>query len=125
MELPADRTAPSRARRFVAETLRGWDVPKTVSDDAVLLVSELVTNALLHARSAPVIECTSREGRVRFAVHDTSPTVPRRRHYTPDAVTGRGLALVEALASRWGTDPAPDGKRVWFELDIAAHRAVH
>jgi anti-sigma regulatory factor (Ser/Thr protein kinase) len=124
MELPADRTAPSQARRFVAATLREWDVSRSVIDDAVLLVSELVTNALLHARSAPILECTRRRGRIRFEVCDDSPAVPRRRHYANDAVTGRGLALVETLATRWGTEPFRNGKRVWFEMDLDARSAV-
>jgi anti-sigma regulatory factor (Ser/Thr protein kinase) len=124
MQFPADRTAPSRARRFVAETLRSWDVPRRVIDDAVLLVSELVTNALLHARSAPVVELDRLNGRIRFVVCDDSPALPRRRRYARDAVTGRGIALVETLATQWGSEPTGEGKRVWFELDADAARAV-
>jgi anti-sigma regulatory factor (Ser/Thr protein kinase) len=117
MEFPADRTAPSRARRFVADTLRSWDVPRERIGDAVLLVSELVTNALLHARSAPRVELTRHQAHVRVAVADDSTTVPRRRRYANDAVTGRGIALVETLASRWGSERDGAGKRVWFEID--------
>ena len=117
MEFPADRTAPSRARRFVADTLRGWDVPRAKIADAVLLVSELVTNALLHARSAPSVEVTRNDDHIRCVVLDDSPMVPRRRHYASDAVTGRGIALVETLATRWGSERNGPGKRVWFELD--------
>jgi anti-sigma regulatory factor (Ser/Thr protein kinase) len=122
MEFPADRTAPSRARRFVSDTLRGWDIPRDKIADAVLLVSELVTNALLHARSAPSVELTHDGGRVRVDVVDESPTIPRRRRYASDAVTGRGIALVETLASRWGSEREGSGKRVWFELDVNGTR---
>src|SRR5690348_5410779 len=119
MEFPADRTAPSQARRFVADTLHSWSVPNDVVDDAVLLVSELVTNALLHARSAPVVELEYDADHLRCVVVDSSPVPPRRRRYAEDAVTGRGIALVETLASRWGVDAnGESGKRVWFELAI-------
>ena len=119
MEFPADRTAPSQARRFVADTLRSWDLPSDVTEDAVLLVSELVTNALLHARSAPVVEIDHDVEHLRCVVVDNSSVVPRRRRYANDAATGRGIALVETLASRWGVDvDSGSGKRVWFELAI-------
>jgi anti-sigma regulatory factor (Ser/Thr protein kinase) len=126
MEFPADRTAPSQARRFVADTLHAWAVPSDVADDAVLLVSELVTNALLHARSAPVVEVEYDDELLRCVVVDDSPVVPRRRRYATDAVTGRGIALVETLASRWGVDvDSGAGKRVWFELAIDNARGDH
>jgi anti-sigma regulatory factor (Ser/Thr protein kinase) len=103
----------------VADTLRSWHVPNDVADDAVLLVSELVTNALLHARSAPVVELEHDDVLLRCVVVDHSSVVPRRRRYATDAVTGRGIALVETLASRWGVDvDSGSGKRVWFELAI-------
>jgi anti-sigma regulatory factor (Ser/Thr protein kinase) len=122
MDLPADRTAPSRARRFVSDALQAWGISSDTIADAVLLVSELVTNALLHARSAPSVEVTHRELVIRCDVTDSSPLVPRRRHYANDAVTGRGMALVEALATRWGSERDGVGKRVWFELDVDAVR---
>jgi anti-sigma regulatory factor (Ser/Thr protein kinase) len=122
MDLPADRTAPSRARSFVGEAMRSWHLPNDTIADAVLLVSELVTNALLHARSAPSVEVTLQDGRLRCVVSDDSPLVPRRRRYASDAATGRGIALVETLASRWGSDPDGSGKRVWFELDVNGAR---
>jgi anti-sigma regulatory factor (Ser/Thr protein kinase) len=122
IELPADRTAPSRGRRFVGDTLRSWGYSDDVVDDAMLLVSELVTNALLHARSAPTVELTRHGGRVRCVVVDDSPTEPRRRRYANDAVTGRGIALVETLAHRWGIDRDGDGKRVWFEFSAEPTR---
>jgi anti-sigma regulatory factor (Ser/Thr protein kinase) len=117
VELPADRTAPSRARRFVSSTLQASNVPPPVIDDAVLLASELVTNALLHARSAPRLDLVLDGAGLRCTVDDDSVVPPRRRHYDNDAATGRGLALVESLAARWGSEATAHGKRVWFEMD--------
>jgi anti-sigma regulatory factor (Ser/Thr protein kinase) len=118
VELPADRTAPSKARHFVIDTLQGWEAPSSVVDDSALLVSELVTNAILHAHSAPVVEVMRSDDTLRCVVRDASVALPRKRNYSIEAVTGRGLALVDALATRWGTDVIDDGKCVWFEVSL-------
>jgi anti-sigma regulatory factor (Ser/Thr protein kinase) len=81
-----------------------------------LLVTELVTNAILHARTPLLLTLESRPGSVRIRVEDESNEQPALRHYEPDAVTGRGLALVEQLASSWGVDTTPSGKAVWCEV---------
>jgi anti-sigma regulatory factor (Ser/Thr protein kinase) len=96
--------------------LHSWGISGATTADAVLLVSELVTNALLHARSAPTVELTRDGDRVRVAVCDDSPVAPRRRQYATDAATGRGIALVDHLATEWGSERVGDGKCVWFEL---------
>jgi hypothetical protein len=77
---------------------------------------------LLHARSAPSVEVTRANDHIRCVVLDDSPAIPRRRHYASDAVTGRGIALVETLATRWGSERDGPGKRVWFELDTNGER---
>jgi anti-sigma regulatory factor (Ser/Thr protein kinase) len=118
VDLPADRTAPSKARHFVIDTLESWHAPTSVIDDSALLVSELVTNAILHAHSAPVVEVMRSDDTFRCIVRDDSAVMPRRRRYNVEAVTGRGLALVEALSTRWGSEPAGDGKCVWFEVSL-------
>jgi len=82
----------------------------------VLLTSELVTNALLHAHSAPEVAVGLVDGRLRVAVSDATTTVPVRKRYGKDAATGRGLLLIETMASAWGTEPVDGGKVVWFEL---------
>jgi two-component sensor histidine kinase len=105
-------------------TLQAAGVPPRVVEDVVLLASELVTNALLHARSAPRVDVKANAHGVRCAVSDDSPVPPRRRHYANDAATGRGIALVEALAARWGTERVGDGKCVWFEIDYDDEAAV-
>lgn len=105
------------ARRFVADTLGGWGCDALV-ETARLLVSELVTNAVLHARTAMTLVVGLRRGGVRVEVHDGSPGSPVLREYGDDAMTGRGLALVAELSARWGVDRDRDGKSVWFELDV-------
>jgi anti-sigma regulatory factor (Ser/Thr protein kinase) len=116
LELSPDHTAASRARRFVAETLRAWGY-ESVIPDAELLVSELVTNAVLHARSSARVELVRNGNILRIAVCDNSRALPRVRDYAPDAVTGRGMLLVDRIARRWGIDPNDGGKCVWFEVE--------
>jgi len=116
LHLPPDHAAAARARRFVSDTLRGWGCDDAIPD-AQLLVSELVTNAVLHARSATRVTVTRDGATVRISVDDDSPTRPRLRELGPEAVTGRGLLLVDRIARRWGVDPRADGKCVWFEVD--------
>jgi anti-sigma regulatory factor (Ser/Thr protein kinase) len=113
--LPSDHTAPSRARHFVAETLRDWELDAIVPD-AELLVSELVTNAVLHAHSPAVVSLARENDHVRVSVSDKSSVLPKLREYGPTAVTGRGMMLVDRVATRWGVDLDGSGKSVWFEL---------
>jgi anti-sigma regulatory factor (Ser/Thr protein kinase) len=116
LHLPPDHAAAARARRFVSDTLRGWGFHDAIPD-AQLLVSELVTNAVLHARSATLVTVARAGATVRISVDDDCPTRPRLRELGPEAVTGRGLLLVDRIARRWGVDPRADGKCVWFEVD--------
>jgi anti-sigma regulatory factor (Ser/Thr protein kinase) len=88
-------------------------------DAASLLVSELVTNAVVHAGSA-VDVVVGHEGihaTLRVEVHDSSERAPRMGGFDLDALSGRGLALVEAMSDRWGVEKDDAGKRVWFELE--------
>jgi serine phosphatase RsbU (regulator of sigma subunit) len=105
-----------RARSFVADTLGtlGWEER---CDDAVFLVSELIANVALHARTPCVVTIGPQGGAVRFGVRDASTVVPSVRHYDQAASTGRGLQLVENLAADWGVERLDDGKEVWFLLD--------
>jgi anti-sigma regulatory factor (Ser/Thr protein kinase) len=116
LELPPDHTAAARARQFVAATLRTWGLEALVAD-AELLVSELVTNAVLHARSPARVNVEDAGTVVRVAVCDDSSAPPRVRDYGPNAVTGRGMFLVDRIARRWGVDVDGRGKCVWFEVD--------
>ena len=118
-EIPGAPAAVRAARRLLATTLEEWGLPHLV-EHGTLLVSELVTNAILHARSDVAVEVRRDPEVVRVLVHDAAARPPERRRHGPQAVTGRGLGLVEALSLRWGTDPAelPWRKSVWFELPV-------
>jgi signal transduction histidine kinase len=101
----------------VVTTLNQWHLDR-LRDDAELLVSEVVTNALVHARTDELHLVVRRfdEG-VRVEVEDGGggPT-PRRRAFSHTAVNGRGLGLVDTSAAAWGTERTSFGKVVWFEL---------
>jgi anti-sigma regulatory factor (Ser/Thr protein kinase) len=113
--LPAVTDSVSAARRFVREALIDLDAAGAC-DDAVTLVSELATNAVIHARTPYTIAVSHAGDTVRVGVHDLSAVNPRRRAYGLDATTGRGLRLVATLASSWGIDAETEGKVVWFEV---------
>jgi hypothetical protein len=105
---------PRAARRFVAETLRGWGKDELIPD-ALLVVTELATNAVVHARSDFVVVVSPAGESVRIAVRDASAVVPTRRASSL-GISGRGLELVNALASSWDVEMLPEGKEVWAEL---------
>ncbi|HEY4825920.1 MAG TPA: MEDS domain-containing protein [Solirubrobacteraceae bacterium] len=109
--------APRAARGFVADALRRWGHGETLLQDSQLVVSELATNAVVHARS-PFSVVARREGSgVRLSVHDLSTAQPVLRS-TPDvlALSGRGLQLVAHVTSEWGVETTSAGKTVWAEL---------
>jgi anti-sigma regulatory factor (Ser/Thr protein kinase) len=104
------------ARRWVEDTLAAWGADD-LSWTAMLLVTELSTNAVLHAATAYRVSLNQRDdGTIRIGVSDGSPRKPRARDYGVDATTGRGLGLVGSLAAAWGTSSLPDGKTVWCDL---------
>ena len=119
----ADQVAA--ARRFVASAIQGGGPARDVSR---LLVSEAATNALLHSGSGDggtfSVEYLISGDLLRVEVHDGGgPTGPRRRVHHPESMTGRGLDLFDALSDRWGVDGSPEGRTVWFELDLDAQEA--
>ncbi|WP_406302705.1 SpoIIE family protein phosphatase [Streptomyces sp. NBC_00885] len=111
------------ARAFVRDTLQGWGHADVV-DDAVVLTSELVTNAVVHAGTAADVLCLRTDDGVRVEVGDRYPEreIPLqgsgRVVVSPDRENGRGLLLCAALASRWGVEYTPTHKQVWFQLDL-------
>ena len=113
--LPHDSTAPGLARAFVRSWLASRQL-ETLLDSAVLLTSEVVTNAVLHATGPIELHLDHLGDGARVAVADTSPIGPRRRRHSDRATTGRGLQLIDDVAGDWGWDAAPNGKRVWFTL---------
>ena len=114
-QLPPEAASAGRARRLVGEVLEeaGLD---DLGDVANLLVSETVTNAVLHAATEVGLTVLADDGELRVEVRDGSTVLPGIRHYEDEATTGRGLGLVELLASRWGVDAEAGGKTVWFTL---------
>ncbi|WDO05839.1 SpoIIE family protein phosphatase [Streptomyces murinus] len=111
------------ARSFVRDTLQGWGFADIV-DDAVVLTSELVTNAVVHAGTHAEVLCLRTDDGVRIEVSDQYPEreVPLQNSASPmaspDREGGRGLQLCAALASRWGVDYTPTHKHVWFQLNL-------
>lgn len=120
--LAAQPGSVSAARRFVRSALADSDPPPTLVEDAALVVTELVSNAVLHAGGPITLHVVVSTGpaAVRIEVEDSSPVPPVLREYGTVASTGRGLNLVARMARRWGVDPATRGKRVWAELVAAA-----
>jgi serine phosphatase RsbU (regulator of sigma subunit)/PAS domain-containing protein/anti-sigma regulatory factor (Ser/Thr protein kinase) len=115
-DLSGDVTAPARARHFIAAALAGGTTDRPLVETAILLASELVTNAVVHAEGTVRIGLERSPGRVRVTVGDTSTAEPQLRHAPQDSPSGRGIYLVDQLADRWGVDVHGDGKTVWFEL---------
>ncbi|MET9862475.1 ATP-binding protein [Streptomyces smyrnaeus] len=132
LEIGSDPTEVGRARRWARARLAGAgvDADESLSETLILLISELVTNAVVHT-GCPAVLCmllprrcgggTAHEavGSVRVEVADASSRAPRRRQAEGEDTGGRGLELVSGLADRWGWEHEPGGKRVWCELDTA------
>ena len=114
LELPPHPASVSQARRLVRAVVMESARPE-LSEDAELLTSEVVTNALVHAGGLIRIAAKALKAGVRVEVSDGSPHSPIVRHYGELAGTGRGVQLLDLLA-RWGVEDRPDGKAVWFEL---------
>lgn len=113
---PEPESVPT-ARRFVLDL--GWADDERTRERLGSLTSELVTNAVLHARTPFVVKVSIRANRIRVAVTDNSKTHPAIKQHEPTSATGRGLRIVEAIADRWGVDRLKTGKTVWFELDLS------
>ncbi len=118
IRLPARVSSPARARRFVRDTLEPLAVPSSAIDDVELVATELVTNSVMHARSDVTLTIEPSERSVRLRVEDASSVRPVVRRAGPDAATGRGLFIVEQMASQWGVDMLRDGKVVWVDLPL-------
>jgi anti-sigma regulatory factor (Ser/Thr protein kinase) len=108
------------ARHRMADFLAGR-VDDEVAGTAALLVSELVSNVVVHGLSGGDISATMTAHCLRVEVADGNPVLPRRPPETPPRGRsgGFGLVLVDEFAQRWGAEQTPGGKRVWFELDVS------
>ncbi|MFC9324793.1 ATP-binding protein [Kitasatospora sp. NPDC057015] len=147
LAVQADPAEVGRARRWVRSRLlnQGVDPDAPIAETLVLVVSELVTNAVVHTGCPAVlrllmpVDCTTAAGpspaggarlfamvgplRVEVADASQAAPAPRRAGDDEDATNGRGLELVELLCDRWGWYPDGSGKRVWCEIDAAAGAA--
>jgi anti-sigma regulatory factor (Ser/Thr protein kinase) len=119
ISLPSSPASAAAARRFIEARVAAWSLPKAAGEQLVLVGSELVTNAVLHARTPLTLSLEHHPDRVRISVKDASPAPATLRRYRPDDLTGRGLGVVAALSHRWGINAAPDGKVVWAEVAAA------
>jgi anti-sigma regulatory factor (Ser/Thr protein kinase) len=116
VELAGMPASVHSARVFTAGVLSDDGVEASVVDLAVLLVSELVTNAVVHARSGVRVTIHLDPHRVRVDVEDQGPGRPLVRPFTRDRPNGRGLWIVDRLATEWGTERHAKRKIVWFEV---------
>ena len=114
-ELPATARSVTDARRFVTNALRTWGRGE-LADTAALLTSEVVTNAVLHARTTVDVVVRQLRDGVTVEVSDGSRLAPQGRRTTPQSTTGRGLALLDQLASTWDVKVRSNGKTVRFTL---------
>jgi anti-sigma regulatory factor (Ser/Thr protein kinase) len=112
--------------RVARQELRRWldERSCTNAEDAMLVLSELVTNAMVHAQAGCTIEVQRHDDLLRLDVRDPSPAPPIIVSAHPDDIGGRGLRVVAAIAQAWGWEPTDGGKRVWAHLVAAAHRAA-
>jgi anti-sigma regulatory factor (Ser/Thr protein kinase) len=124
LSLPPNKNAPGLARNFVVD--HGSALPDDVMNDAELLVSELVSNAVLHGSPAITLCVDVDPPRIEVGVRDEGKALPTPavEPPPPSLPRGRGLVIVDRLANSWGVTPTdpPPGKTVWFELGTAAGR---
>lgn len=118
LTLPAAVGSVGSGRRLVREALESWGLEALV-DTAVLLTSEVLTNSVLHARTSMHLTVTrTGDDGVTISVRDGSRHLPQRRAHPPDSTTGRGVELLDALASRWSVHQEQDGKSVIFTVAV-------
>jgi anti-sigma regulatory factor (Ser/Thr protein kinase) len=122
LRLPLTPSSVGDARAFTATLLRGYRVHPSVCETSVLLVSELVTNAIqhaLHTAAASALLTLTRTGELlRIEVADPDPRMPAKHDAFNDDESGRGLIIVEWHATRWGAESTGDGKRVFCEIPM-------
>jgi serine phosphatase RsbU (regulator of sigma subunit)/anti-sigma regulatory factor (Ser/Thr protein kinase) len=121
-EFPADTSASPLARRMLSTWLHSWGVTDDLVETAQLCVSELVTNAVIHAGTPARVTARLDDERLLVLVQDHGNRGAARRaeEHDPSDISGRGLMLVEALSSAWSAEHSADGTTVWFELDLQA-----
>lgn len=119
LDLPANPQTARRARTFVDQHCRRHQITGETRNTALLLTSEIVTNAYLHGRSTARLTLTLTQQRLLVEVADDNSRPPQIVEQHLDALDGRGLTLVDTLATNWGTRGHHTGKVVWFELHLS------
>ncbi|WP_459182245.1 ATP-binding protein [Streptomyces sp.] len=128
LEVGPDPAEVGRARRWARSRLMGSGIgaDEPLAETLILLISELVTNAVVHTGCPAVLRMlfasaqSPERDTVRVEVADASDSPPCPRHAERDETGGRGLELVDGLADRWGWEPEGHGKQIWCEIDRAA-----
>jgi anti-sigma regulatory factor (Ser/Thr protein kinase) len=115
LRLSAEVAAPAAARAAVRDALSARSA--SLRDIAVLLADEIVTNALVHTGGEIELRVQDRRDSIRIEVFDSSSVAPKLRSPGISDERGRGMFIVDSLASSWGVVQTADGKNVWFELD--------
>jgi len=119
LDLAHDATAPRLARRFLGTVLQGWGAEDDIVDRSQLLVSELVSNAVLHGTGPVELHITETDpalGVYRIEVSNAGHGVPAMRRTNNEELSGRGLQLVDSLAREWGSNNIDGHTRVWFDV---------
>ncbi|MFD4273017.1 ATP-binding protein [Streptomyces cyaneofuscatus] len=131
LEVGPDPAEVGRARRWARSRLVGSGIgdDEPLAETLILLISELVTNAVVHTGCPAVLRMLfggggGGSGTVRVEVADASDRPPLQRHAEGEDTNGRGLELVDGLADRWGWQPEGAGKQIWCEVDRGAPAAV-
>ena len=117
-------TTPAAARRFVRAALESVETDPVVIETAELLTDELVTNAIVHAHCKSYLFIRAVKDLVRVEVTDPDDRLPAMGAPDTEAIDGRGLVIVNGLASAWGVEPTTGGKTVWFELSPLSHHGL-
>ena len=119
LHLPPVPASAGKARRFIAELCTATQMPTEMCETAALLVSELVTNAIIHGKTSATIEVHRPPDTLRVSVRDDNPVLPPiGTSPTLSAESGRGLTIVSLLADAWGVEQLDNGKAIWFELRL-------
>jgi anti-sigma regulatory factor (Ser/Thr protein kinase) len=121
LSIDDDVRAVHQARAFTRATLDEWSLPDSLARDAILLVSEMVTNAIVHGRAPIQLRLRQARDHLLIEVDDTATAVPRKLRPTASDIHGRGLQLVAMMADEWGTRPIRDGKSVWCALELTRY----
>ncbi|MGW0364230.1 ATP-binding protein [Streptomyces sp. NPDC002990] len=126
LEVGADPAEVGRARRWARSRLAGSGIgeDEPLAETLILLISELVTNAVVHTGCPAVLRMLFGGPGVRVEVADASDRAPHPRQAAGDDTGGRGLELVDGLADRWGWQREGAGKRIWCEIDCAEKPAT-